>query len=247
MMIALATLHSALCSFSVPLLGATEACADTNCVIDRVATRIRQRQLAQTSHGSAAPILGIEVGDAERWIVDTRGKGAIYRSESDGSVVKCCGAPGSYFTGTRSENSANGAPSPDVTVAVANVGILLALLEQRLCIASALLQRKLRLRGDVSMLGSVTWLWPSLSDHPSDPATSGMPSRARLRAAAVASCIRRATKKIQAAHTRLAMRCMQAISKPAKAGMRGIHAAARGLQLFIALFRSFTGLRRQKA
>lgn len=164
------------------------------------------------------PVLGIEVGDSQ-WVVDTA-RSRVYR------------VPDTLLD---SGLSAPGAVQPDAVVSVSGVGTLLALLEQRMCVASAMMQRKLRLRGDLSKLGSVAWLWSVLLDPP-EPSPN---KTQRSRLATWGLRLQAAAQKVKAMHASLVKRCIRAVFKPMKATVATL------LQV-LALFRPWDRLKRRR-
>lgn len=197
-----------LCAFSTPIsrVMRVSPCADANCIFGHVAARMRLRP--EPSAQTITPVLRIEVGDTN-WIVDTRGEGTVYQ--------------------TRKQEAEDGA-EPDAVVAVPSFSTLLAILEERLCIPSALIQRKLRLRGDLSALSSVSWLLPSLSDDSSDQTQNSEPRlrqlwkrllemRLRLRPwprATASRLLRKSAKQIRATSDFVLGAWVRALSKPAQ-------------------------------
>ena len=89
---------------------------------------------------SPSLVLSFHVG-GDTWTVDTRGRGSVY------------------------QGPVKGAAAADATVEMDGVNDLLALLERRIGFASALLQRRLRVSGDLSMLSTCEWLLPMSGSH----------------------------------------------------------------------------------
>lgn len=207
-MISAAGFLPVLCAFSTPisLVKRVSPCADANCIFGHVAARMRLRP--EPSVQTITPVLRIEVGDTN-WIVDTRGEGNVYQT---------------------GKQEAEDGVEPDAVVAVPSFSTLLAILEERLCIPSALLQRKLRLRGDLSALSSVSWLLPSLSDDSSDQTQNSEPRlrqlwkrllemRLRLRPwprATASRLLRKSAKQIRTTSDFILGAWVQALSKPAQ-------------------------------
>lgn len=58
---------------------------------------------------------------------------------------------------------------------------MLDLLDRRLSPWTAIMQRRLKLEGDVSVLSSIKWLWPDPSDEPEDAEVIGAAGKLRRR------------------------------------------------------------------
>ena len=111
-------------------------CASTECVFQRVASRIRDRP----SESATGPVLCFNVGTYDKWIVDTRGRGAVYRTEGDDDAKLS---------------------NADAVVAVGNADTLLSLVSGDLSLVSAVLQRRLSVSGDIQKLRSAGWILDS--------------------------------------------------------------------------------------
>ena len=133
--------------FFMPLAAAFSTampqCSTTDCVIREVRQRMRAKQNIRTIHDGAEPIVCLRV--AER----------------------------AFTIDVRANEVYEGAPASDASVeaSFATIGDLLAMMERRLSPFAAILQRKLKLRGDVGPLQQLSFLWP-------EPSSAG---RRRLR------------------------------------------------------------------
>lgn len=209
----------AVLGFSAPasvIVPQAQPCITAECVFNRVAAHMMHQPPAQRG---SSPILRIEIGDASSWIVDSRGQGAVY--------------PTIHGSGSSIE--------PDAIVAVDSVSTLIALLDEKMSFAKALAWRKLRLRGNLSMLGDASWLWPSPTDAPLDSIPSERAPAQRLNRAwkrfrpRPASGIRAAIMRLRSAHANLVGPWLRAVSAPVR------KVALHGLQLAITIVRGPLG------
>ena len=209
----------AVLGFSAPasvIVPQAQPCITAECVFNRVAAHMMHQPPAQRG---SSPILRIEIGDASSWIVDSRGQGAVY--------------PTIHGSGSSIE--------PDAIVAVDSVSTLFALLDEKMSFAKALAWRKLRLRGNLSMLGDASWLWPSPTDAPLDSIPSERAPAQRLNRAwkrfrpRPASGIRAAIMRLRSAHANLVGPWLRAVSAPVR------KVALHGLQLAITIVRGPLG------